>query len=255
MSTFSSSANASSSAPASSDASCTFETPTLDPARAGLTKTGSPRAAASARTPSGSRSQRARVTVTHGETGTPAACSTIFMKCLSMHSAESSTPPPAYGMPSVSKKPWTVPSSPCTPCRIGSTTSTAPSSSTVPSARRTRSVRSAPPSGHSTRVPLSTTSGRLRGVEGELVGIVVLEDEHAVAGDADRDHPVAVTIDRPKHPARRCGTDRVLAGSTAKEHRHRRPVHSASSRPSGCRHLLSGGARCRAGSWFRRAPS
>ena len=74
MSTLSSSANASSRAPASSEASCTFETPTLDPARAGLTNVGSPRAAASARTPSGSLSQRARVTVTHGDTGTPAAC-------------------------------------------------------------------------------------------------------------------------------------------------------------------------------------
>src|SRR6478735_10311929 len=73
-------------------------------------------------------------------------------------------------MARVSKKPCTVPSSPWRPCRIGRTTSTEPSSSTRPSARRTRSVRSEPPSGHMIRVPLSTTSGSFVASSANLPG-------------------------------------------------------------------------------------
>src|SRR6478735_8046430 len=73
-------------------------------------------------------------------------------------------------MARVSKKPCTVPSSPWRPCRIGRTTSTEPSSSTRPSAWRTRSARSPPPSGHRMRVPLSTTSGRLSASSANLSG-------------------------------------------------------------------------------------
>ena len=73
--------------------------------------------------------------------------------------------------------------------------------------------------------------GQAVGVECELLGVVVLENEDTVAGDPDRDHPVPVTADRVEDAARCCGTDRVFAGATSKEHHHRRPVHSASSRP------------------------
>ena len=43
-----------------------------------------------------------------------------------MQSAEASTPAPTYGTPASSSRPWTVPSSPNGPCRIGKTTSTSP---------------------------------------------------------------------------------------------------------------------------------
>ena len=44
-----------------------------------------------------------------------------------MQSADAATPAPTYGTPASSSSPCTVPSSPNGPCRIGSTTSTAPS--------------------------------------------------------------------------------------------------------------------------------
>ena len=44
-----------------------------------------------------------------------------------MHSADAVTPEPTYGTPASSRSPCTVPSSPNGPCRIGRTTSTAPS--------------------------------------------------------------------------------------------------------------------------------
>ena len=48
-------------------------------------------------------------------------------RSLSMQSADAVTPEPTYGTPASSSSPCTVPSSPKGPCRIGSTTSTAPS--------------------------------------------------------------------------------------------------------------------------------
>ena len=36
-----------------------------------------------------------------------------------MQSADAATPAPTYGMPASSSRPWTVPSSPKGPCRIG----------------------------------------------------------------------------------------------------------------------------------------
>ena len=80
--------------------------------------------------------------------------------------------------------------------------------------------------------------GKVRSVESELVGVVLFEDEDAVAGDADRNDPETLTVECPQHPSRRDGADRVLAGATAKQHRHRRLCHSASSRPGVRRHPL-----------------
>ena len=48
-----------------------------------------------------------------------------------MHNADAVTPEPTYGTPASSSSPCTVPSSPNGPCRIGSTTSTAPSAAGV----------------------------------------------------------------------------------------------------------------------------
>ena len=48
-----------------------------------------------------------------------------------MQSADAATPEPTYGTPASSSRPCTVPSSPNGPCRIGSTTSTAPSAAGV----------------------------------------------------------------------------------------------------------------------------
>ena len=48
-----------------------------------------------------------------------------------MQSADAVTPEPTYGTPASSSSPCTVPSSPKGPCRIGSTTSTAPSAAGV----------------------------------------------------------------------------------------------------------------------------
>jgi hypothetical protein len=43
-----------------------------------------------------------------------------------MQSADAVTPAPTYGTPASSSSPWTVPSSPNGPWRIGRTTSTSP---------------------------------------------------------------------------------------------------------------------------------
>ena len=48
-----------------------------------------------------------------------------------MQSADAVTPEPMYGTPASSSSPCTVPSSPNGPCRMGSTTSTAPSAAGV----------------------------------------------------------------------------------------------------------------------------
>ena len=74
--------------------SSTLEMPRLDPARAGLTNTGRPRAATVCVHASGSRSNApGRITV-YGETGSPSPASTSFMKCLSMPTADARTPAP-----------------------------------------------------------------------------------------------------------------------------------------------------------------
>ena len=140
MSAVPSSANAISSAASSSAQSCTFVTPTDEPARAGLTNTGRPSPRARRSQSSRSRAHDARVTDTHGATATPAPCSTVFVKCLSMPSADASTPLPTYGRPSSSSSPCTVPSSPNRPCRIGNTTSTSPSERDPPIRRDDREL-------------------------------------------------------------------------------------------------------------------
>jgi hypothetical protein len=53
--------------------------------------------------------------------------------------------------------------------------------------------------------------GKVLGVQTEAFRVVGLEHEGALAGDADGDQLVAVTVDRPEHPARRGAADRVLA--------------------------------------------
>jgi hypothetical protein len=137
----------------------TLDTPTLEPARAGFTNTGRPSSSDPLRTDSGSSRHRYAVTVCHGATGMPACCRTVFVKCLSMPSALASTPLPTYGRPTRSSIPCTVPSSPQGPCRIGKTTSTAPSDARAPSAVTTASSREAAESGQAIREPLSSTCG------------------------------------------------------------------------------------------------
>jgi len=63
----------------------------------------------------------------------------------------------------------------------------------------------------------------------------LLEHEGAVARDSDRDHVVAIAVNRRQHPSRRGGTDRMLAGTPAEEHHHRLLVHVWSSPPGECR--------------------
>ena len=57
----------------------------------------------------------------------PAPRISVLKTSLSMQTDDASTPGPTYATPASSQSPWTVPSSPNGPCRIGSTTSTAPS--------------------------------------------------------------------------------------------------------------------------------
>jgi hypothetical protein len=52
---------------------------------------------------------------------------TALNKSLSMQSADAATPAPTYGTSAISRTPWSAPSSPNGPWRIGSTTSTSPS--------------------------------------------------------------------------------------------------------------------------------
>ncbi len=103
--------------------SVTFEMPTLDPSRAGLTKQGGviPAAASSA---SWSCFTPARK-VTLRAVAMPTLASSGLTRSLSIVTAEPATPEPTYGSPTISSMPWTVPSSPKGPCRIGSTTSIA----------------------------------------------------------------------------------------------------------------------------------
>src|SRR5699024_5725600 len=108
--------------------------PSDDPPRAGFTNNGRSSWATRLRAASRLCCQSASVMVTQGPTFSPAYWYAIFMKCLSMPTAEASTPAPSYGTPSVSKRPWTVPSSPLGPCSSGKATSmvamTLPSTST-----------------------------------------------------------------------------------------------------------------------------
>ena len=113
---------------------------------------------------------RARVTVTHGETGTPAACRTIFMKCLSMHErriqhaaarvrdaerVEEALHRAVLAVDAVQDRKHDIDGAELSGRAV---------------ARRTRSARSAPPSGHRMRVPLSTTSGRRSASSANLSG-------------------------------------------------------------------------------------
>ena len=65
-----------------------------DPARAGLTKTGKPSWSTRLRTVSGSLRHCRSVTAMYGPTRSPADSKTTFMKCLSMPTADASTPAP-----------------------------------------------------------------------------------------------------------------------------------------------------------------
>ena len=99
-------------ASSSSSGPCTLVMPTLDPARAGLTKTGKPSAATVSRTAALSVAQARGVTTAYGPTGSPAPCSSVFMCPLSIAAAEAKTPDPTYGTPASSSSPCSVPSSP-----------------------------------------------------------------------------------------------------------------------------------------------
>ena len=138
-------------------------TPTEDPPFAGLTKSGSGRASARARSP-GSRSTTAR------GVGIPASRRIALKTPLSIPTADAVTPAPTYGTPTVSRKPWSAPSSPVVPWTIGNTTSTRPGATSagttavpVGSAVRKRSgtgpdARSARDSGGGRNRPASLTA-------------------------------------------------------------------------------------------------
>ena len=72
----------------------TFEIPTEDPARHGLTKTGKPRAAARSRQAPWSASHCSGVISSQRPTSMPAPASTTFVRCLSMETALEATPHP-----------------------------------------------------------------------------------------------------------------------------------------------------------------
>ena len=109
--------------------------PKLDPARDGLTNTGSPRRARSA-----SLSDCPARSTAYGPTGIPSAVASFLVNSLSIAAAEANTPAPTYGIPAISNSPWIVPSSPYAPCRTGNTTSTS-DSARMPSGAGTATVR------------------------------------------------------------------------------------------------------------------
>ena len=78
----------------------------------------------------------ALVTTSPSGTSSPLATSTVLAITLSIASAEASTPDPVYGMPRVSSRPWSLPSSPHGPC----------------SAMNAMSIRPPPPVGMSAAV-------------------------------------------------------------------------------------------------------
>ena len=127
----------------------TFVTPTDEPPLDGLTKTGSGSAAASARL----------VGAAHGRpraaSGVPASRRSALKTALSIPTAEAVTPAPTYGTPSVSRKPWSAPSSPVVPWMIGKTTSMRPGAI---SAGTSASPRPAPPRRGTARAPTPVAS-------------------------------------------------------------------------------------------------
>ena len=116
-----------------------------------------------------------------------------------MQSADAVTPEPTYGTPASSSSPCTVPSSPNGPCRMGSTTSTAPSADGAAAV----GIGSVPP-----RLAERGRAGRRRQRPG------------AVPPDLDRLRLVAVGVERLDDRARRRERDLVLARAPAREHGH-----------------------------------
>ena len=105
------------------------------------------RAAPASRTPdSRTGSRRGRRAGSRGAraTGMPLSRITFLKRSLSIASADAATPAPTYATSASSRSPCTVPSSPNGPCRIGSTTSTAPSAASVPAAAGTGNVSAGP---------------------------------------------------------------------------------------------------------------
>ena len=134
-----------------------------------------------------------------GATGIPRSRSTALNRSLSMQSADAVTPEPMYGTPASSSKPCTVPSSPNGPCRIGSTTSTAPSAAGVAAVGTGRS------------------RARLGERERDIAG---RQRPGAVASDLDHPRLVAGGIERLDDRARRGERDLVLARAATGEHGH-----------------------------------
>src|SRR5665811_668174 len=124
--------------------------PRLEPARAGFTKTGRPRPATVSVQTVGLASHAPGRSTANRPMGRPCAANSSFMTCLSMPTAEASTPAPTYGRSIRSRAPWRVPSSPYGPCKSGSTTSTRPRERIAPSASTTRSSRSSASRGSTT---------------------------------------------------------------------------------------------------------
>ena len=131
-----------------------------------------------------------------------------------MLAAEPSTPAPTYGSPTVSSRPWIVPSSPNGPCSTGNTTSISPapepfaSTSAPPPAPGTSDV---PPPG------ASSAGGTPRPAASSGRGAV--DDLPAAAGvDQQRHDVVAPGIERLDHRAGRGQGDRVLGRAAARDH-------------------------------------
>ena len=92
--TLGSCSRATSIAASSASGSVTLEIPMLDPARAGLTKTGQESPCTASIAAALSRRQSLSVMTTYGPTGRPADDSSTFMMCLSIMTADAVTPDP-----------------------------------------------------------------------------------------------------------------------------------------------------------------
>ena len=136
---------------------------------------------------------------------------TFLNRSLSIASADAATPAPTYGTSASSSSPCTVPSSPNGPWRIGRTTSTTPSVSSVPLSAGTGSV-SAGPSRFSYQLggsPAPAPSGR-RG-RSPISAISYRSGSRAAATERADAREISCSLERP--PAR-MATRRRRAGLT-----------------------------------------
>ena len=123
-----------------------------------------------------------------------------------MQSEEAAWSAPTYGTPAISSRPWSRPSSPNGPCRIGRTTSTA--------AERGRDL-----AGRGRNRQLWTFRLWRRPLAEDLRDVAGRERPVPVAIDLDRDDVVASGVERVDHRACRRDRDRMLGRASAHQHR------------------------------------